>query len=274
MLGWPLQLTYVVHRRARHRLHGVGRHPGGEPDADAPDGRHAGRHGRWPFALIVRALPARRVARRRRRRSPGALGRMNAVQTSLRPRQPLQLLVGPHGGFFLALVLLRHRPVAGAALPRRAARSPRAASACSSTACSRCPMQFVILFVGRDGLRLLPVRTPPLFFNPVGRALAARPHAARVARARGAAGARSTRGPRRRRAPSWPRAAPATRARRPRPPARLARRPAGGAVLRGETEAAHPPRPPRARRPATPTTSSSGSCCAFLPAGWWGCCSR
>ena len=100
---------------ARHRLHGVRRHAGGQPDAEAADDRHAGRHGAGSIA--GRVAPAGR-----RLRARGAQARRRARpyerrQLRVRPRQPLHVLVGSGGRLLPGAVVLRHRPVAGTALP-------------------------------------------------------------------------------------------------------------------------------------------------------------
>ena len=79
---------------------------------------------------------------------PGALGRLNAIDFSFDLNNRYNLWSGLIGGFFLAALLLRHRPVPGGALPFRPVGAPRAASGCSSTACSRCRCSSCILFIG------------------------------------------------------------------------------------------------------------------------------
>ena len=179
------------------------------------------------------------------------------------PRQPLHVLVGPHRRLLPGAVVLRHRPVAGAALPvgalgDREPPGPAVQRPAQDPDAVPDPVR------RRDGVRLLPV--------PAAAGL--------LQRAR--AGARA---PRARRAPaSCARWRPSTQAAFAAQAARAVA-PGGGAGRGTTTPAAPTPRPTRARggraddagrarrrregahrrgaaarpRPRTPTTSSSRS---------------
>ena len=179
VLGWSLNLTNVAIGGARHRLHGLGRHARGQPDAEAADGGDAGRHG----GGVLRdrpspALPADlsfgdAVA------SPASLGKMNIVDFSPRPRQPLHALDGPDGRALRGAGVLRHRPVAGAALsvgalgdrepPRPAVQRPAQGPDAGADPVRR-----------RHGVRVLPVQ-------PAAGVLQREPSCARVDATRAAA---------------------------------------------------------------------------------------
>ena len=191
---------------------------------------------------------------------------MNVGQLRSRLRQPLQLLVGHRRRLLPGAVVLRHRPVAGAALPVGALGRPRAASACSSTASFKMPMQFLILFVGVMVFVFYLFVAPPLFFNaPRSSAWQQTAHAPELARARRSATTRpSNDAARRGRRATWRRGATGgarAAARRARAAAAARRDPAREAKALITTRAA------RAPRPRTPTTSSSSLRPGYLPRG-------
>ncbi len=143
----------LPHRRAGHALHDVG---GGtnavEQHAASADAHDAGRDGRSRCPRDHRRC--RRTCLSPTRVSvAGALGRLNAIDFTFDLDEPLQLLVGTHRRLLPRALLLRHRSVAGAALPRRASRSRRAGSGLLFNGLVKVPMQFFILFARRDGLR-------------------------------------------------------------------------------------------------------------------------
>ena len=154
----------------------------------------------------------------------GALGKMNVVDFVARPRQPLHLLVGPHRRLLPGAVVLRHRPVAGAALPVGALGDREPPRACCSTACSRSRCSSLILFVGVMVFVFYQFNAAAAVLQRAGaaRACAATAARRRAARARG-------RAPRRRSRASAPRSQrlqrragrAATRRRSRRPQARV-----------------------------------------------------
>ena len=231
-----------------------------------------GGHGASPLVLIVLAPARRRVAaggaQARRRARPHERRRASTLDLE----QPLQLLVGPHRRLLPGAVVLRHRPVAGAALPlgplgHREPPRPAVQRPAQDPDAVRHPVH------RRDGVRLLPVHAAADLLQHAARWRASRrpPHARRAARAarrattrrfaaqraaatrlrRGARARRRT-APRRRRAPTLRAAAARTDA------------------LRDEAKRAGRARRCPAPRPRTPTTSSSASCCATCRAGWSG----
>ena len=135
VLGWSLNLTCLVIGGAGHPLHGGGRHARGQPDAEAPDGGDAGRDGGGlrgdrPPAAARPVVRPRGVAGR-------DAGQDERRRLLARSRQPLHA----SGRAWRAAASWRW-PTSGPISRRcsatsRGARSPRAAWACCSTACSR-----------------------------------------------------------------------------------------------------------------------------------------
>ena len=149
---------YPGHRYPRHPVHGLRRHQGRQPDSEAPNDRHDGRHGRGRDRH-------RRQDIRHRVAPAGGEGRRGARpdeyrQLRLRPQRSLQLLVRHHRRLLLGPVVLRHRPIAGAALPYRSFRHREPA---------RSAVQRIVQdsdagpdpLHRRAGLRLLRVRSAP-----------------------------------------------------------------------------------------------------------------
>ena len=113
-----------VHRAARDRLHRHRRQRGGQPDAEVADGGDLRRHG---DGLGRAAGPAARRARVHRRRARGRRPGQAAGGGLLARSEPaLHALDRPARRVVSLALVLRHRPVAGAALHRRrlAARGP------------------------------------------------------------------------------------------------------------------------------------------------------
>ncbi len=122
-------------RRAGDPLHRHRRHARRQPDAEASDGGDAGRDGRWRSSSSSTACrPRSRSGARWPRRDAGQDERRRFLAAT---RQPLHVLVGDHRRLLPGDVVLRHRPVAGAALPVGAVDHREPARACCSTACSR-----------------------------------------------------------------------------------------------------------------------------------------
>ena len=248
------------HGRARHRLHRLGRDPGGQPDPEAADGRDAGRHGRG--LRRSSAAAARRSPSATRLHIAGALGKMNVVDFSFNSAEPLHLLVRHHRRLLPGAVLLRDRPVAGAALPvgaldHREPAGPAVQRPAQDPDAVPHPVR------RRDGLRVLPVHQPPLLLQRRRRwTRVQRPpqRARRCARWRPAHAGRLQPRSRPRSPPSTP---PIDRRRprrtpRPRPAPQVSRpRRRVGRPSAGEAQAAGRQGRCPAPRPRTPTTSSS-----------------
>ena len=116
ILGWPLEPDQRGHGRRWSSSTRSRAARGGQPDAEAADGGDAGRHGGGGRRHRAGGCP-QHVSLGDAVDVAGALGRMNVVELRLRPRRPLQLLVGHHRRLLPGALVLRHRPVAGAALP-------------------------------------------------------------------------------------------------------------------------------------------------------------
>ena len=108
------------------------------------------------FAWVLHKLPPARLVRRRAEHRRGA-GQDERGRLLVRPRQPLQLLVGPHRRLLPGAVLLRHRPVPGQRyLSGKSLTESRLGLLFNGL--FKVPMQFLILLTGRDGVRVPPVR--------------------------------------------------------------------------------------------------------------------
>ena len=99
-------------------------------------------------------------------RWPGPPGRLNAVTSAFRLERPLQPLERPDRRHVSGAGLFRLRPEPGAALSDRQSIAQSRLSLLFN-AMAKIPMQFFILFIGRDGVRVLHLRAPPLLFQPV-----------------------------------------------------------------------------------------------------------
>ena len=251
------------HRRRGGDLHDLGRHPRCQPHPRAAGGDHPRRDDGGVRRAGALAAGRRRLPRRHAGRRQGRQAQRH--RSVVQPQRPLHPVVGADRRLLPAALVLRHRPVAGAALPHRqlggaqparsaVQRSRQGADAVRDPAARR------------GGVRVLPVRRAAGVLQPAG----AR-ECPRLVRGRGdrrprgelrrgggrARGARPRAGPRarrrRRRAPRRRRSSATER--RTRAPRRC-----------GPTPSRRSGRSTRRRARATPTTSSSRS--------WWPTCRR
>ena len=205
-------------------------------------------------------------------RVAGKAGQAQRDRPPFDPHEPLQPVVGADRRLLPAALVLRHRPVAGAALPRPASRSTQSRLGLLFNGLVKVPMQFAILLLGVMVFVFYQFAPPPGLLQPGRRPPGAGVGgtAAAFAAARAALpGARSRAGEsaarellaRSLRRGDARRAARRASGRSGRP-ARAGRRgPRSEAIalIAGER--------PGAPTRATPTTSSWPSCSTHLPAG-------
>ena len=155
VLHWRTDATILLTGLVVIALHGHRRQPGGERDAEVPARRDllrdarglrrpaaadAGRSGDHERPDRGRRLPQARGGRFLGRREPA-----------------LHLLVGPAGRLLPRTVVLRHRPVAGSALPLGGV-APREPARADVQRRAKDPHAVLHPAAGDDGVRLLPVR--------------------------------------------------------------------------------------------------------------------
>ena len=217
-----------------------------------------------------RLAPARRTSRSA---TPcdiaGALGKMNAVDFAFDLDSRYNFWSGITGGLLPGALLLRHRPVAGAALPvgaldHREPPGPAVQRPVQGPDAVLHPVR------RRDGVRVLPVQRAAAVLQRAdcGQGRAPAPHAAELRRAR-ADVARAARRQAQRDGRAMPRrrrgGRRAAAAQRPRASCALARRRRTASAQRGQGAGRRRRCP--APRPRTPTTSSSASCQALAARG-------